>query len=369
MRIAILSNHYYRSKRKAGFHHLADAWCALGHEVTFITTGFSLFSYLRHDPRTRYPDLERNKLVTERPGLYSYVHFTTWHPHTLLLPFLDRLTGPYVTRYERFCLGAAEAKIAEADLVVYESCCSLFLVDKCRMLAPGAKHVYRVSDDITAMRSMHPRLEGVEQEIAKKVDLISTPCEYLQQKFSGQPNALLQPHGMDTSAYDAIDASPYLGRGHLVFVGNSLLDFEFLRVAAEAFPDLSFHILGPFARVVGRENIYYYGELSFRDTIAYVKFADVGLCTIATKNMEYLTSLTDSLKVKQYRYCGLPIIASGAINMRRSGVFYYERGNRESIVRTVRAALSCPKNEDWKTEVNDWKTVAGGIIHASGAAK
>ena len=50
-KIVLITGHYYSSKRKAGFHFLAEAFAKDGYDVTFITTGLSLLSILKKDYR------------------------------------------------------------------------------------------------------------------------------------------------------------------------------------------------------------------------------------------------------------------------------------------------------------------------------
>jgi 2-beta-glucuronyltransferase len=52
-RIVLLSSHYLLSKRKAGFHWLAQAFHRGGCEVTFVTMLMSPFSRLSGDYRRK----------------------------------------------------------------------------------------------------------------------------------------------------------------------------------------------------------------------------------------------------------------------------------------------------------------------------
>lgn len=368
MKIVLLSNHYYRSLRRAGFHLLADAFHDAGHEVTFVTTGLSRISYLRRDYRTAYPDLRaaHGQLIEERPGFFSYVHYTPWHPHTLLLPWLNVVTAPLMNRYRNYSLGAAEARIMTADVVIYESCNALFLFHKCRELAPAVAHVYRVSDDVRILRSAHPCLFDLEMEIAGNMDLISVPCQYLADKFQGlNPNVRVQPHGVDTALFNRETSSPYsAGTRNGIFVGNAYLDHQFIIKAAAECPDVCFHVIGKFPTLVSADNIRCYGELPFEQTVPYIKFADIGLCSLDLSLSCHMASFTDPLKVKQYRYCGLPVIAPRGLDLRREGIFYYDLSQPGSCCRAVRDALSTGRHSEWANEVQGWNTVAADLIAA-----
>lgn len=127
-------------------------------------------------------------MQTMRPGLDSYVHFTPLHPHTTMFPLLDGLLASKMDKYDRYPLGPLEKRISGADVIVYESNSALFLTWKCWRLAPRARHIYRVSDDIRTLRSTPPRMVALEKELAPKFSLISVPCVWLAQKFLELPN-------------------------------------------------------------------------------------------------------------------------------------------------------------------------------------
>ncbi len=59
-RVVLITGHYWNSKRKAGFHWLADAFLRQGWEVVFFTAPpapLSLLSVIRRDYRLDYPVL------------------------------------------------------------------------------------------------------------------------------------------------------------------------------------------------------------------------------------------------------------------------------------------------------------------------
>src|SRR5262245_40502738 len=62
-RVVLVTGHYLESKRKAGFHWLADAYWRAGWEVIFLTTAISWLSWLQRNYRMAYPILrEANHL-------------------------------------------------------------------------------------------------------------------------------------------------------------------------------------------------------------------------------------------------------------------------------------------------------------------
>lgn len=366
MNVVFLTNHAYGTPNKAGFHHLAYAFWELGHKVTFATVGLSFFSVLRNDIRLKTGRV-KNQLLKEKDGFFSYLHFTPVHPHTLILPFLNRLFAPVVLKYADYSLGALNDPIKKADLIFYESGSAVCLVRKCKELAPSAKHVYRVSDIITIMRSLHPAMESMEQEIIGEFDLISIPTKNMYERFSGaNPHVFFHPHGVSKEEIDRIQESPFqMGTQNCVFIGNAFLDHAFLRIAAQTFPHLLFHIIGPIAKRVSLKNVLYYGRLPYLQTLAYLKFADVGLYPLISQRTEILNTFGSSLKMQQYRYCMLPIVVPSYIHIDydTNEFFRYEKNTPQEIRSALGEALSAKHAQEWKNGCFDWHDTAQNILH------
>lgn len=362
MKIALLSNHAWGTANKAGFHMLAASYAALGHEVTFVTTGLSIFSAVRRDARLK-TGRPLNRLVDEGGGVWSYLHFTALHPHTLVLRPLDRLSAPLVRRYGRYGLGEAATRVAAADVVFFESCSALCLVGLVRRMNPRAKLVYRASDVVTCMRSIHPEVEAVERETLPLFDLVSVPTPQMAGRFGGAARVVVRPHGVDVSAFESA-RNPYPGGSrNAVFVGMSDLDVPFFEIAAERFPKATFNVVGPFGADVHRPNVVYHGKLPFAETAGYIKFADVALGTRRTENGEVLRSLGTSLKMMQYRYCGLPIVVPESIPMQwQDGCFPYVYDDADSVAGAIAGALSAGRDESRRKDVASWKDVAKSIL-------
>lgn len=368
MNIVLLSNHWYLSPRKAGFHHLADSWHAQGHTVTFATVGFSLISYARRDFRTRYNGIwqARNVMQNIRPGLDSFVHFTLLHPHTTLCAALDDQLAGFMAKYDRYPLGPLRDRISQADVIVYESNAALYLVQLCRTLAPQARHIYRVSDDICTMRSTPNCMVALEQKIAPAFSLISVPCTALAQKFSGLPTVRVQTHGLTKEIFDACTVSPFAtDTVNAVFSGLGFYDAQAVHSMAASQPQVDFHILG-----ISRPqqeppaNVKYYGELPFSQTIPYIKFSHCGLYTLRQSSRP-MQAYTDSLKIMQYRYCGLPIIAPSFLDLHREGIFYYTPANAESCADALKMALENGCHAEYAQEVHSWDEVSRSILNAT----
>lgn len=362
--VTFLTGHYYPSKRRAGFHNLADAAHDLGYRVYFVTVGYSLLSWLRRDYRTRIPGISHNhnRSVRIRNDFYSYVHFTPWHPMTFLVPAFNRLSMGCMDAYGQHYLRHLLPLIQATDIFVFESGPGLFLFDRIKEENPGSRTVYRVSDDIRILRSTHPRLIEKEREIAARFDCVSVPSMTMLNMFPGR-EVRLDRHGLDKAVYDACTISPYpQGSVNAVFVGTGYMDYDFLQSVA-GHNNCTFHIIGPMEDRLHLPNVRFYGELPFAETIPYVKFADVGLA-IRTYRNGYAATLTDSLKILQYRYCGLPIVSPDFIDLHRDGVFYYTPGNAASCCNAMRDALGSGCTAAYAAEVHTWQELTQALLAA-----
>jgi 2-beta-glucuronyltransferase len=364
MKVVLFTYHYYASKRRGGFHFLADAYAHLGWDVVFVTAPISWLSKLGDDPRFQYPVRhEAGRLVPVAPSIRSYVHFTPFHPANLRNPVLNALSSPVFRHvYPRFRLGPLVDELRDADLVILESTSALLLLDRLRSLAPRARIVYRVSDDMQALR-LHPLVRGREHELASRCDLVSTTSAGIQERFADLPRSRQHRPGIEKAVFDAPVATPYDSGPNVVFVGFWTIDREFLQVAARAHPDVTFHVIGQDAGVV-EPNVVSYPEMPFRDTVPFVKHADVGLQTIAYR--PGVEVLTDGLKVIQFSYVGVPVVMPTFIKSPRPNVVTYQPGDDRSAARAIDTALAMDVAR--QTDVPSWEELATEIAADSGDA-
>jgi 2-beta-glucuronyltransferase len=195
-RVVLVTNHYCRSKSKAGFHWLADAFWRSGWEVLFFTESISWVSWLRRDSRFAYPIFrEANHLEPIKERFWSYVWLTPFHPMNLRSTWLNRWTGRLFLTYASFPFHQAEPMIAKADLLVFDSDHGLFLFDRFKKINPHARCVYRASDDLPTMRH-HPVVLETEQRIMKEFDLVSVPSEAIKRRLSATAEVALHKHAL-----------------------------------------------------------------------------------------------------------------------------------------------------------------------------
>jgi len=362
--VVLITQHYLSSKRKAGFHWLANAYHQHGWEVVFFTCYISPISFLRGERRFPRPllrqvagEARQVRWVDER--LASYVWFTPWHPANLRLPLLNAISRPLFRAYGRLSLGPIEPIIRRASLFIFEPTPGLLLFERFKQLNPGARFVYRASDDLKLL-GRHPVVLEAEDAYAPRFDMISTPCEYLHRHFSHLPSAQIHYHGVETHLFDGPHPNPYSSDAvNAVYVGHSMVDTDFYARASAAFPDWRFHVIGAIDGLPEAPNIIRYGEMPFAATIPYVKHADVGLQTrLYSPGAE---SLTDSLKVQQYTYCRLPIVAPDFLRCSRNNMFYYTPGDDSSIESALKEAIAFDRDQTDLAKLGNWQTMVADL--------
>jgi 2-beta-glucuronyltransferase len=328
----LISGHYYGSKRRAGFHHLADAYWNLGWDVTFATVAISLLSRLRGDYRFAYPvQEEANRLVPVRERLTSFVLLTRTHPGNLHSGLANRLSTPWFARYARAPLGPLEGRVRDADLVVFEGTAALLLVERIRGLAPGARLVYRASDDLRRL-GVHPLILEAEAKAIPLVDLVSAPTQEIAEVLARYGPVEVNPPGVDKVAFDRPTESPYEAGPAAVFAGVSpLFDYDSLAAAAELAPAVTFHVIGPHPRPQP-SNVSFQPEMPFEAVVPYLRHATFGLLLFPSG----YASLGQGNKTAQYSYCRLPIVAPSDLRVNRPNIVVFERGDAGSL----RGALS-----------------------------
>jgi len=100
----------------------------------------------------------------------------------------------------------------------------------------------------------------------------------------------------------------------------------------------------------------FYGEHLFEKIVPYIKYADIGLQIRSYSKSS--VSLTDSLKVLQYTYCKLPIVAPEFLKSERKNLFYYKLGDRESIRDALLNAQKFDKDTFDNSGIHSWEELA-----------
>ena len=365
-KVVLLSYHYYDSKRRAGFHHLADAFHKIGWKVVFFTTGISRLSFLGGNFRaTKRVRAEANKLLEKKEDFYSYVWYTPWHPVNFRNKILNAISLPLFKNYGKLKINEKKRIVDDADMFIFESASCLFLVSPLKKINPNASYIYRVSDDLRGL-SAHPSIIQTEKEIIREFDVISVTCNYVKNVFNklygNLNNLFLHYHGINYDLFSKPMQNPYQGdfEKNIIYVGNSYVDTDFINTAADLYPQWGFHVIGPISGLNDKGNIVKYGEMPFVDTIPYIKHADIGLQ--ARTYVEGLQCVQDSLKAIQYTFFKLPIITTSFLQTERKNAFYYNPGDTASIKKAFEGALNFKREDFIPDKIYTWEEIANTLI-------
>ena len=356
-RLLIISQHDFRSARKANVHFIVESLVRDDYDVQWFSTGFSLLSYVRGDPRLG-GGLAKNQ-VERVSGVDCYLWCTLLHPFRL--PFLDRLPGGtalfgmYAQRRPR----VLSEWIKAADLVLIESGLGIIHLDQIHKSRPELPVIYLASDDLATIGTSQYLIDRLAQSKGQ-LDGIRVPSELLRPAMPpGVPVAHV-PHGLALPSPDEIGPNPYPKPGNVVSVGSMLFDPGAVLAAAKAFPDLTFHLIGTGWRHASHDNIRVYPEMPFAETLPYLYHADVGMAAYSGAEAPFYLSDT-SMKLIQFDALGVPAVcphfAVGRYSERRFG---YTVGRAEEVVDAVHRALAAAPFDPSKTLT--WGEVAERIV-------
>lgn len=354
--VALISFHHYLSKRKAGFHWIAHSLVNLGWDVIFVTAPLSPFSRIIHDHRWEYvnhKNLNRAEKIDEHVIIYT--HSPYYSPISITgHKCIDFLSPIFILIYKSHIPVKLINLLKRADVVIFESTAAILLFDEIKKSNHEAKYIYRVSDSLDIL-NVHQSVIEYEKLISPCFDLVSVPSRTLLSRFPfGNP--FLQHHGINKRAFSQKLVRPeQFSRfeQNIIFVGNSYFDLDFITVASALFPHIGFHLIGPIDHEFSGDNVMVYGEMPFVDTIPFIYFADVGL---QIRRMEVgLDTLSDSLKVLQYTWCQLPIIAPFGLESLREHIIYYQYDDAKSIGNAITQALNYDRSHIDRSDIMDWE--------------
>jgi 2-beta-glucuronyltransferase len=201
--------------------------------------------------------------------------------------------------------------LGSSDLVVFESSAALLLFDAVGRLAPKARRIYRVSDDVRVV-GMAPSIVAAEDAAIHLFDMISVPSRVLlSERFAHLPSARFHPHGLDVSRLTAArdGPSPQLGRPSCVALGTTLFDADLLALCARARPEMRFYIVGalPPKRRVDLPNIVWCGERPFEEALSMAAACDIAAAFYRPEaGTAYLAETSN--KIAQYAFFRKAII-------------------------------------------------------------
>jgi 2-beta-glucuronyltransferase len=332
----IVSGHDYRTAARSNMHPIAEALAELGYAVCFLSVGHSAISWLQKDRRCA---LWRRANRAEQVGnVQCYLWRTAFHPVNPDVPGVALLATPVYRLYSKYPSRFMDDAFRSAAVIIVESGLGVLFLSRARALNPAARIIYLASDDLATLGA-HLTLQSELEACAPIIDHVCIVSARMADRFAWAKNKLfVVSHGLNPADLESTSENPYQGGRNAVSVGSMLFDPDFFIRVAPEFPDVLFHAIGSGGTGAFPANVRLYPEMPFRDTVAYIKWATIGLAPYRlAPGCEYLCDT--SMKLMQYDFLGLPAVcplfAVGG-NPNRVG---YVPGNTESIRRAVAAAL------------------------------
>lgn len=364
-RVLIISGHHFAdAPRRVDLHFIADQLRAEGAAVDFLICRLSPLSRFIRDGRYKHArtrPINSWSRLDER--LEEFVWFAPFHPINLRLGWMNDIVAPLYRRYGHFLPKAVMDRLPGYSHVVVESGPSPLLTRYLRRHAPNAKFIYHAADRLETIR-VHPCVIEELNRTLPLYDQLRIMAEAMRADFACQDKVVFVPHGISKDIFDNAVTTPFQGERHAISVGDMMFDGSLIETLAVANPDWTFHLFGKKALPLQpRGNIVVHGEVSFATIVPFIKFADIGIAPYRPgAGADYLSQ--SSLKMIQYSYCHLPIVAPRFAAAGRDNVCAYEPDDPVSM----RAAFESAKVMDHlaidTSGILTWGEVVERLFHS-----
>jgi 2-beta-glucuronyltransferase len=354
--------------RKNSVVFLTEGLAELGWKVDLVTAQLSFLSQLAGVPRLKaVPHHERNVWLEQTNLISNFVWVPPFHPATTRYALMDRVATPIFQLYPYLLPETIRQRIRHARLIVIESCSAVLLFPLLKRLAPAAKFVYRACDSLDAI-GMHPILSKAEKQTARDYDLFTSPSKLILANFPPDVNTCHVPQGLQKALFDTPMPSPFEGQGpHVIVAGDMMFDRQSFEIMVRNFPKITFHAFGrmDLAGLTSCDNLICYGEVPFETLRSYILHADCGIAPYLDQpEVHYLAE--SSLKIVQYTYAQIPILAPYFCKGNLEHLKAYQPGDKASIIRALEQALMVDRRAIDRSGVQDWKEVITGMLSQVG---
>ena len=341
MNVLFLTAHDYRTPRKVSLHFIADKLAQTG-PVRFFSMRYSWLS--RHRPDGRHVIADKANRLETVNGVDCFLWKPPLHPVNTRRRWL-RWLEPWLYRlYVACCPALLNRWIREADVIFFESGIAPAFYDKAQRLNPAARKVYVAADELDAI-DVAECIKTILYRISPQLDYVVVNSRDMVRDFAPGTRRFFVPHGIDESIREQGDPSPYDAGIHAVSVGSMLFDRQFVTLAAQAHPEMTFHIIGC-GQARAPEwpaNVRHYDEMPFQETIRYVKHAQIGLAPYRPEAIP--PSLADtSMKLQQYAFFGVPAVCPLQVTGDYPHRFGYRAGDAASIKQALTQAVAAGNN-------------------------
>lgn len=359
MKVVLITGHEYDSPRKTGFHFWADILSERGDQVDFLTVGQSKMTGIIGNHKV-FPG-PHNEWVFKKTGLRKFVWMPLFHPFKLKLSILTRLSTPFFSwAYPAMLPKKFKDGVKDADAFIVEVGAGLLLVKTLHKLCPNARFIYTVSDRLSTLNA-HPALEEAEKKVLPLFSRIRVPAAMMAEDYVGYKVKYIA-QGIDKNVFVQRYASPYTKPKNAVSVGDMLFDSHAIETMAQNFPDWTFHVFGRRATVKNpKPNIICYGEKPFDQITPYIQNADIALAPYRNEaSAAYLSQ--SSLKMFQYSYCALPIVAPSFAAVSRDHAIGYDPDDPATIVEAFQKAMDYDRSTIDTDNILDWNQVIDKML-------
>lgn len=352
--LIVTAQHFATQPRKVDLHFMAEALNARGIAVDFLSMRLSLLSRVVSDERWTFARTRPlNRWTEVAPRMREFVWMSAVHPIATGKAWINEATTPLARLYGRRIPEAVKSELGAYSHILVESGISTLAIPELRRLAPRAMLIYHAADRLSTIGA-HPAAHAVLREHIGSVDLVHVMAEAIRGDVPHGAPVRYLAHGINKRAFDAVARNPYAGPKNAVSVGDMLFDGDAIATLAKAFPDWTFHLFG--RRALLEEslvNVVVHGERPFDDIIEFIKFADIGIAPYRPKpDADYLSQ--SSLKMIQYSYCRLPIVAPAFAAAGRRHVLAYDPASPDSIRVAFAAATAFDRGSINPSDVLDW---------------
>jgi 2-beta-glucuronyltransferase len=336
-KVVLISDHDYRTARRANMHPIADALVRLGLDVSFISVRFSVLSRLKGDSRSFLWDSANKPELAN--NVRCYLWKTAFHPINLNNRVLNALSAPLYKLYGRMPCGFLDNELRSASHVIVESGLGAVLLRRARLLNHSAKIAYLASDDLVTV-GVHPCVQTELAKASRVINFACVPSRRMAPGFEWAGDRLFfVPHGLHGADFAAPGSSPYSAELNVVSVGSMLFDPGFFATAAEHFPNIQFHVIGAGQLFSAPRNVIQHPEMNFRATLPYIRHATFGVAPYRpAPHCDYISDT--SMKLMQYEHCGIPAVCPDFAAGGNSNRFSYVPGDPPSISAAINAALA-----------------------------
>jgi len=328
-RVLMACSNDWNSTFQVGSHHLARGLVRAGHGVAFISDPISPLHLVRgwsRDLRRRFGNYWTRGRTDLDGKLWAYVPAALLTPHNK--PLLrsewvhrrwQRWTWPDPVRLAR------ERGFDPVDLLYLDSIEQSFWLDAISY----RQSVYRVADYNPHFEKYTPAARRLEEEMARRVDLVVYPSAKLRSYAEelGARHSQLLANGVDYPHFaDNPQPCPpeyHALRGPIaVYFGviPSWFHFDWVRQAAVALPEMNFVLIGPEQlarqRLAGQANVHLLGVRDYALLPGYLQHAHIGLMPFDVVSNPRGVEVLQPQKLYAYLASGLPVVSCAWDNLR-----------------------------------------------------